>query len=354
MHPLLFDSAWIGLTGALHFTLEAYFVAILAGFGGAAWIATQDVDRMGVNRRVWMDFLIWMLIMGVLGSRIMHVLVDGFLMDYVHLALDPLKLDGRSLPSLQPCVSNAECWALQQQGQDIGAICNATDGLCYPQADPLRWLKFWAGGLTVYGSLIACVSFAWFYMRKHKMPLMAIMDLGGYGIFFGIAVGRLGCLAAGCCYGDLCDTSALGIEFPQTSLAYQHHFEEHADLLRQHWRAGHHTSLPVWPTQLISSVYNFLIFVVAYFVIRPRKRFHGQVLLMAAILYGVCRFMVEFIRADFRGGALGLSTSQLVSIPVVAGAIFLLIRALKRARASADVPDETPAPTPAPQPDEEE
>ena len=88
-------------------------------------------------------------------------------------------------------------------------------------------------------------------------------------------------------------------------------------------------------TQYISSVYNFLIFAFGYFYLRPRKRFHGQVILTCAIMYGLCRFGIEFIRADFRGGALSLSTSQLISIPVLLGSIYLLFVLYKRARAKA-------------------
>jgi phosphatidylglycerol:prolipoprotein diacylglycerol transferase len=68
-----------------------------------------------------------------------------------------------------------------------------------------------------------------------------------------------------------------------------------------------------------------------YFVVRPRKRFHGQVMLTGAICYGISRFMIEFVRDDFRGGALGLSTSQLVSIPLVLGCVSLLVKKLRDA-----------------------
>ena len=326
MFPTLFDSAWIGLTGDFQFRVPAYTTFLLLGFLLAVIIAHREVVKQGIDKRQFMDFAIWMLIVGVLGSRFMHVLVDGFLMDYVHLCTNPFLVEGKALASAEPCLSNAQCIAAQNSGIDIGGICLPEDGLCYPQQDCFRWLKFWAGGLTVYGALIACVIVGRVLMKKYDLPVGAIMDMGGYGIPLGIAVGRLGCLGGGCCFGALCDIEALGIQFPRGTVAYQDHFENHYDLLNaQSAATGVHQSLPVWPTQLISSIANFGIFCVAYFVVRPRRRYYGQVLLTTVFLYAAFRFGIEFMRADPRGSALGLSTSQIVALltSAAAGAVML-------------------------------
>ena len=140
------------------------------------------------------------------------------------------KMRARSAMGLESCTANLQCLAEQQRGQDIGAICSPENSLCYPEQDCLRWAKFWAGGLTVYGSVIACTLAAWIYAKRHAISPAKFMDMGGYGLFLGIALGRLGCLAAGCCYGDVCD-SALGIVFPPGSSAYGHHLETHTTLL---------------------------------------------------------------------------------------------------------------------------
>jgi phosphatidylglycerol:prolipoprotein diacylglycerol transferase len=332
MFPTLFDSSWIGLGGALHFTIPTYFAAIMLGFIGAAWLAYRDAMEWGIDRQKFVDFAIWMLIVGVLGARIFHVIFDGFWWDYVHLITDPFQLEGRALAAGQACLSNAQCLAEQQTGADIGAVCSAADGLCYPQRDPFRWLKFWAGGLTIYGALLGCVAAGWYFIKKNGWDTWKILDLGGYGIAFGLFMGRLGCLGAGCCFGDVCSIDALGIHFPQGSLAYQHHFDNHYELLNEQWHAGVKTSLAVWPTQLISSGYALCIFLVTYFWVRPNKRFDGQVFLTFAIMYPIARFMVEFLRADQRGTILGLSTSQAVSVPVVLVAGYLFWRKWREAR----------------------
>lgn len=330
MFPSIFDSRWIGIDGAFQFSIPTYFAAIMAGFGFAAWFAHRDAMRLGIDRQKFIDFALWMLIVGVLGSRIAHVLVDGMFWDYVHLCTDPFLVEGRELRGGGACVSNAQCLTQQGQGVDIGAICNVETGLCHPQRDCFRWLKFWAGGLTVYGALIACVVVGWWYMRRHDMPVRKVMDLGGYGMPLGIAIGRLGCLAGGCCYGAVCDVDWLGIRFPTGTVAYLDHFENHYALLQAQWGEGIKGSLPVYPTQLLSSLYNFVIFLIAYFVVRPRKRYDGQVLLTSVFLYAAFRFGIEFLRADPRGAALGLSTSQLIALGTTLAAGYALYRLRRR------------------------
>lgn len=340
MWPTVFDTEWLGLTGALSFQVPTYFAAIMTGFAGAVYIAFREAMRMEIDRQKFIDFSIWMLIIGVMGSRFAHVLMDGFFMDYVHLCTDPFMVDGKPLPSgADLCVANSECLGAQDRGFDIGSICNVEDGLCYPQRDCFRWLKFWAGGLTVYGGLISCVLFAYFYMRKFDLPVKKIMDLGGYGMPFGLAVGRLGCLAAGCCYGGICEIEGFGIQFPSGSGAYQEHFEHHHGALTEQWRTGDKQSLPVWPTQYISALYNFGIFLFAYFWVRTRKRFHGQVILTTVFLYASCRFLIEFLRADPRGGAFMFSTSQWIALGTACTAFYVLMRLRK----SVDVRAESPA-----------
>lgn len=313
MFPTLFDSRWLGLDGDLAFTIPSYFVLLMAGFLWAARIARTDAVAAGLTSKQYADFVIWLLIVGIAGGRLLHVLVDGFLLDYIHLCLDPFKLEGKWLPSGAPCVANTECITAQQTGRDIGSICHPDDGLCYPAQDCFRWLKFWTGGLTIYGALLACATFTVAYARRHQVAAARLLDIGGYGIPLGLALGRMGCFFAGCCYGAVCD-SALGVRFPVGSPAYNDHFDHHYPELAAQWATGLQASLPVWPTQLFSSTYAWAIFAFVFFYLRPRKRFDGQLILVMGILYATARFFVEFLRADPRGSFLGLSTSQIIAV----------------------------------------
>lgn len=326
MFPTLFDSAWIGLEGPFAFRLPTYAVAIVVGFLAAALLGWRDAKVIGIDRRVYVDFALWMLVIGVLGSRLAHVLVDGLFFDYVHLCTDPFLLEGRALPDGEACLSNTQCMAEQARGFDIGAVCRPEDGLCYPQADCLRWLKFWSGGMTVYGGLIGCALVTLWFVRRYGLSLREILDLGGYGIPLGLFFGRLGCFASGCCFGDLCSIEALSVRFPVGSTPYQHHYDLHHEALTTQWQTGVEASLAVWPTQLFSSGYALLIFLIAFFVVRPHRSFRGQVFSVTVILYAIARFSIEFLRADPRGGALGLSTSQLVSIAIFVTGVLLYRR----------------------------
>src|SRR5690606_29246276 len=128
------------------------------------------------------------------------------------------------------------------------------------------------------------------------------------GLFFG----RIGCFLGGCCFGAPHD-GPLSVSFPPGSLASVSQW--HAHLLD----SPNVASLPVHPTQLYEAVGCLLIAAYAHFWLTPRRRFDGQVMLAVLALYALLRFGLEFLRADERGGALGWSTSQLLSVVAIAG-----------------------------------
>ena len=119
------------------------------------------------------------------------------------------------------------------------------------------------------------------------------------------AFGRIGCFFAGCCYGKETH-SHFGIAFPEHSLA----------------PAG----IPLVPTQLISSLGDFCIFLVL-FKLYNDKKLRPQTAAWYLILYSIGRFMIEFLRGDVERGFIGiLSTSQFISIFVCLVGILLLVR----------------------------
>lgn len=80
-------------------------------------------------------------------------------------------------------------------------------------------LQFTEGGLVVYGSLIgASAAFVLFVLRR-KLPLLAMADLIAPSLVAGLALGRIGCLLNGCCYGGVCELP-WAVTFPQESPAY--------------------------------------------------------------------------------------------------------------------------------------
>lgn len=77
------------------------------------------------------------------------------------------------------------------------------------------------GGLVVYGGIIGGTLAAIIYTRVKKMPLLATLDIGAPALALAIAIGRIGCLLNGCCYGGISDVP-WAITFPAHSPAHEH------------------------------------------------------------------------------------------------------------------------------------
>lgn len=300
MNPTLLD-----FLGDL--ALPSYATMVFTGFV----IGTLVLVRWGAHHRVErglvIEFVVWMALWGVIGSRILHVFADGHFWDYVHVCTDPSKVDW--------LVDKRECTALR------GAW-DAAHSVCHPvQKNCLAWLDFTAGGFAFYGGFAAAALFAIRFVRKHQLPAGSLIDIGGVLLMLGLAWGRMGCFLAGCCFGihTECD---LGLSFPSRSPAS--HFQWQEGLLQTY----RHASLPVHPTQIYESVAGLVIAAVAYFLVLPRKRFHGQVFCFTAWAYAAARFALEAIRSDERGGVLGLSTSQwfAIAFAATAGWIWVVMR----------------------------
>ena len=94
-----------------------------------------------------------------------------------------------------------------------------------------------------------------------------------------------------------------------------------------HLIADHAAALPVHPTEIYLALLNLLTFFVLFYLIKPRKKFDGQLFAWLLILKGVFRSLVEIWRDDDRGVFWGfLSTSQIISLPLIALGIFMLVR----------------------------
>ncbi len=137
-----------------------------------------------------------------------------------------------------------------------------------------------SGGIF-QGGLVFGTLFALWYFRKHHIPTWKAADIIGPALALGHGFGRIGCFAAGCCYGRAC-AMPWGVSFHSK---YSHNL----------------TGIPIYtslhPTQLYESALNFLNFVIL-FVLLKRKTFDGQVFSLYIINYSVIRYFVEFYRGD--------------------------------------------------------
>lgn len=293
MRPELFRLLDVGF--------PSYFVLLLTGFLFATAIGTLWARRIGENPDVIVDLGLAMLLAGVAGARILHVFADGYFWDYVHLCTDPAQV---SWP-----LEKAECLSPTYQG-----VWDAAKSTCHPSSpDCFAWAKFWAGGLTYYGGFLGASAAAWFLLARDRFPFWKAADMAGFAVPLGLAFGRMGCLLAGCCFGAQTNLP-WALSFPPRSPASEAQMKAHEIASSHAW------SLPVHPTQIYESAASLAIAAVCLLVVHPRKRYDGQVFAAFLALYAVARFAIEFLRRDDRGGAAGLSTSQLIGLALVAAA----------------------------------
>lgn len=79
----------------------------------------------------------------------------------------------------------------------------------------LAMLKFTEGGIVVYGAVMGGMLALYFFSRKHAISMLELGDVIAPGMALGLALGRIGCLMNGCCYGGVCEASSLAVTFPQ-------------------------------------------------------------------------------------------------------------------------------------------
>jgi len=180
-------------------------------------------------------------------------------------------------------------------------------------------------GGVFQGGLTFGVVFALWYFHKKKIPTWQVADILVPALALGHGFGRIGCFAAGCCYGSAC-------ELPWRAVfknAYAH------DL------TGIPLNVTLHPVQLYEAVLNFLNFVVLYLVLK-KKSFHGQIFSLYIINYSIIRFITEYFRGDHPDKAfliqssspfLSLSYPQVYCVlGIAAGALFSIVMK-KRQRA---------------------
>lgn len=158
-------------------------------------------------------------------------------------------------------------------------------------------------GYVVYGGIIGGILTSMVYCRVKKAAFLPYFDLVVPAVSLAQGFGRIGCLFAGCCYGAQTD-AWYGITFHASDLAPN--------------------GVKLIPTQIISSVGDFAIcgLLLWYASKKPKT---GRVAAAYLLLYGTGRFAVEFLRNDYRGSIGVLSTSQIISIGIVALGIIMYV-----------------------------
>lgn len=237
------------------FSLPTYGLLVSIGVLLGLWISVRNSAKQGGNPDDAWNLGILVVLCGIVGAKVLYILVD-----WTYYTSHPGEIF--SLGTLQ------------------------------------------AGGVFSGGLIGAFVAAAW-YIRKHRMPALATCDAFAPGLALGHAIGRVGCFAAGCCWGK--PTQAFwGVTF-NNPLAHA-------------W-VGTPLGEALEPTQLFESAIELANFFILTWMFKRRK-FEGQIMGTYLILYGIARYFLEFLRDDpGRGSAFGgvMTGTQLISICLVIG-----------------------------------
>jgi len=162
---------------------------------------------------------------------------------------------------------------------------------------PADLLSLARSGGVFYGGLILAVLVAFWYIARHGLPFWTTTDVFAPGIALGHVTGRLGCFAAGCCYGRE-TTLPWGITFHNPLAAAN---------------VGTPLGVPLHPTQLYEAGAELLILGLLLATEPRGRRFPGRTFWLYMLLYAISRYIIEFYRGDPRGEMFGMSTSQVSS-----------------------------------------
>ncbi len=239
------------------FTLPTYGFLIAIAFVAALWVAVRLGTRAGLDKERLMNLGIYCALTGLLGAKILMILFD-----------------------------------LKYYGSHPGEIFS------------LSTLQ--AAGVF-QGGLVLAVLFSWFYTRHFGMMWLSTADAFAPGIALGHAIGRLGCLAAGCCWGVLCDRPwAITFTNPNTT-------------------TGVPLYQPLHPTQLYEFGCELATFAFLYWLSAKPHR-PGYILGLYLVISSVLRFGVEFFRFHEQALPFGmpLSITQWISLALILAGLGVL------------------------------
>ncbi len=180
---------------------------------------------------------------------------------------------------------------------------------------PMAWFNLvFGGGMIAYGGVLGGILSAYFYLKKAKIDFAAYADAYAPALGLGVAIMRIGCFCAGCCWGryhvDGLSVDFLSTHTPSPAAIYQYH-----------------QNLPgLFPIQLLASLDGLVIMGILLWAER-RKLSKGVLISGFFLLYSFARFFEDFGRYYPDGDrALGLTYNQWISIGVVTIMTFIFLR----------------------------
>lgn len=221
----------------------------------------------------------------------------GFFLGYLY-TLTQAKRHG-----LHPDTVTDLIWVLLLSGITGARIFYVLLNFSYYRAAPVEIIKIWDGGLVFYGGFLAATLAGIVWARRQHQSALLWADLLSPALPLGHAFGRLGCLAAGCCYGH------------PTTLPWRITFTHPQSLAP--------LNAPLHPSQVYESLLNFILFaaLAAFQKCRPDSVGTGRLTIFYLAAYGLIRWGVELTRGDDRGPVLlSMTVTQWLAVASVAAA----------------------------------
>ncbi|MEA4909341.1 MAG: prolipoprotein diacylglyceryl transferase [Anaerolineaceae bacterium] len=249
-------------------TIHYYGIIIMFGALAAAWLADREAKRRGEDNELVWDAMPWLLVAGIVGARLWHILT--------------------------PPASMVE------QGITTG----------YYLTHPLDAIAIWNGGVGIPGAVIGGIIALYLYTRNKKVNFGTWVDIIAPGLALAQAIGR---------WGNFVNQELYGAP---TNLPWAIFIEP------QYRLPGYQDVAYYHPLFLYESLINlanmaFLLWLGRRWAARLKP---GDIFLTYLIIYPVCRFCLEFLRMDPSPVA-GLNVNQtLMGVVAISSTAFLIWR----------------------------
>lgn len=172
-------------------------------------------------------------------------------------------------------------------------------------------LGFIFGEIVFYGGLIGGITGLILYCRMFKISILPLLDIGAVAVPMAHAIGRVGCLFGGCCWG-----SATSKGNPLSVIYPPYPIEGFLGITAP-------VGTPVWNVPMMEAIFLTLLFIINLIIFIHSKRL-GVCCMIYLFFYGLWRFFIEFIRGDaIRGKYYDLTTSQYISIIFIILAVII-------------------------------